>query len=137
MLMRRRCTARASDGRACEMAPLRGRPFCFSHDPERAADVAEARRMGGLRRRKEGTLAVAYDLPGLDTAEGVRRVYEIALSDLGRPMRRRASGPEVSRANGPRRSGVRSSRQSCGSSSLCASTRSPRRCASATGSGRR
>jgi len=38
--------------------------------------------MGGLRRRKEGTLAVAYDLPGLDTAEGVRRIFEIVRADL-------------------------------------------------------
>jgi len=38
--------------------------------------------MGGLRRRKEGTLAVASDLPGLDSAEGVRRIFEIVRADL-------------------------------------------------------
>ena len=37
--------------------------------------------MGGLRRRKEGTIAVAYDLPGLDTVEGIRRVLQIVVTD--------------------------------------------------------
>jgi hypothetical protein len=64
------------------MAPLHDRPCCFAHDPERAADAAEARRLGGARRRKEGTIAIAFDLPGLDSVEGIRRVFEIARTDL-------------------------------------------------------
>jgi hypothetical protein len=63
------------------MAPLRERPYCFSHDPERAADAAEARRLGGLRRRKEGTIAVAYDLPGLESVAGIRRLLDIVVTD--------------------------------------------------------
>jgi hypothetical protein len=63
------------------MAPQHDRPYCFSHDPERAADAAEARRMGGLRRRKEGTIAVAYDLPGLDSVSGIRRLLDIVVTD--------------------------------------------------------
>ena len=69
------------DGRLCRAGPQRDRPFCFAHDPERAADAAEARRLGGLRRRKEGTIAVAYDLPGLDTVEGIRRLLDIVVTD--------------------------------------------------------
>jgi hypothetical protein len=63
------------------MAPQHERPYCFAHDPERAAEAAEARRMGGLRRRKEGTIAVAYDLPGLDTVAGIRRLVDIVVTD--------------------------------------------------------
>ena len=63
------------------MAPLRDRPFCFAHDPERATEAAEARRLGGLRRRKEGTIAIAYDLPGLDSVEGIRRLLDIVVTD--------------------------------------------------------
>jgi hypothetical protein len=63
------------------MAPLRDRPYCFAHDPERAEEAAEARRLGGLRRRKEGTIAVAYDLPGLDTVVGIRRLLDIVVTD--------------------------------------------------------
>ncbi len=37
--------------------------------------------MGGLRRRKEGTIAVAYDLPGLDTVAGIRRLVDIVVID--------------------------------------------------------
>jgi len=55
------------DGSRCRAGPQRERPYCFAHDPERAAEAAEARKLGGLRRRKEGTIALAYDLPGLDT----------------------------------------------------------------------
>jgi hypothetical protein len=69
------------DGHTCRAGPQRDRPFCFAHDPERAADAAEARRMGGLRRRKEGTIAVAYDLPGLDTVVGIRRLLDIVVTD--------------------------------------------------------
>src|SRR5713226_8402716 len=82
MLARRTCTFRMPDGRLCRAGPQLERPFCYAHDPERAAEAAEARRLGGLRRRKEGTIAVAFDLPGLDTVEGIRRVFQIALSDL-------------------------------------------------------
>ena len=81
MLARRTCTFEMPDGRLCRAGPQRDRPFCFAHDPERAADAAEARRLGGLRRRKEGTIAVAYDLPGLDTVEGIRRLLDIVVTD--------------------------------------------------------
>ena len=56
-------------------------PYCFAHDPERAEEAADARRLGGLRRRKEGTIAVAYDLPGLDTVAGIRRLLDIVVTD--------------------------------------------------------
>jgi hypothetical protein len=81
MLTTRGCVYAKADGQPCRMAPLHDRPYCFSHDPERAAEAAEARRLGGLRRKKEGTIAVAYDLPGLDTVAGIRRVLEIVVSD--------------------------------------------------------
>lgn len=81
MVIKRRCAYAKADGEACAMAPLRDRPYCFAHDPERAAEAAEARRLGGLRRRKEGTIAVAYDLPGLDTVAGIRRLLDIVVTD--------------------------------------------------------
>jgi hypothetical protein len=70
-----------ADGRACRAGPQLERPYCFAHDPDRASDAAEARRMGGLRRRKEGTIAVAYDLPGLDSVAGIRRLLDIVVTD--------------------------------------------------------
>ncbi len=81
MLIKRACAYAKTDGQPCQMAPLRERPYCFSHDPERAEEAAEARRLGGLRRRKEGTIAVAYDLPGLDTVAGIRQLLDIVVTD--------------------------------------------------------
>src|SRR4029077_2030315 len=81
MLIRKGCAYAKTDGEPCRMAPLRDRPYCFSHDPERAEEAAEARRVGGVRRRKEGTIAVAYDLPGLDTVAGIRRLLDIVVTD--------------------------------------------------------
>src|SRR6266568_4074667 len=81
MVAGRTCAFVMPDGRACRAGPQRDRPYCFAHDPERAEAAAEARRLGGLRRRKEGTIAVAYDLPGLDTVEGIRRLLDIVVTD--------------------------------------------------------
>jgi len=81
MVARRHCAFVMPDGRSCRAGPQRERPYCFAHDPERAEGAAEARRLGGLRRRKEGTLAIAYDLPGLDSVEGIRRLLEIVVTD--------------------------------------------------------
>ena len=81
MVARRSCTFLMPDGRACRAGPQRDRPYCFAHDPERAQEAAEARRLGGLRRRKEGTIAVAYDLPGLDSVAGIRRLLDVVVTD--------------------------------------------------------
>ena len=52
------------------------------HAPEKEEEAADARRLGGLRRRREKTLAGAYDLSGLGSIEAIRRIVEIALFDL-------------------------------------------------------
>ncbi len=81
MVASRTCEFVMADGSRCRAGPQRDRPYCFAHDPERTAEAAEARRLGGLRRRKEGTIAVAYDLPGLDTVAGIRRLLQIVSTD--------------------------------------------------------
>ena len=77
----RACQAVKEDGRPCEAAPRTGGEYCFWHDPEHAGEVAEAGRLGGLRRRREKTVAVAYDLEGLATLDQIRRLLEIAVAD--------------------------------------------------------
>jgi hypothetical protein len=81
MVARRQCSYVMPDGRPCRAGPQLERPFCFAHDPERATEAAEARRLGGIRRRREGTIAVAYDLPGLDTVDGIRRLLNVVVTD--------------------------------------------------------
>ena len=61
LVMRRRCTATRADGQPCGMAPMAESDFCWAHDPENAQAAAEARRMDGLRRRKESTVAGAFN----------------------------------------------------------------------------
>ncbi len=63
------------------LSPLRDSDFCVFHDPQHAEAVAESRRMGGMRRRREGTLAAAYDFDGLATVQELRRLPEIATLD--------------------------------------------------------
>ena len=51
------------------------------HSPEHTTEAAEARRLGGLRRRREVAVVGAYDLGGLETVADLRRILEIALLD--------------------------------------------------------
>ncbi len=52
------------------------------HSPDREDEAAEARRLGGLRRRREKIVAGAYDFEGLDSVQSIRRLVEIAAIDL-------------------------------------------------------
>jgi hypothetical protein len=49
--------------------------------PEHAEEMAEARRLGGLRRRREKAVSGAYDFEGLADIGRVRRLLEIAALD--------------------------------------------------------
>jgi len=75
------CSARTSDGRPCPATPLRDEPYCFWHSPDHTAEAAEARRLGGMRRRREKTVSGAYDFAGLESIESIRRILEIATLD--------------------------------------------------------
>ena len=77
--MSRQCHAAGPDGRPCEAAPLRDRDFCFFHAPETAPEAAEARRVGGLRRRREKTVEVLYDLDGTDGVTRLGRVLNLVI----------------------------------------------------------
>ena len=79
--MRRRCQAIADGGGPCNAPPLRDGDHCFWHDPDTEGDAQEARRLGGLRRRREATLAGVYDFNGLATIGDIRRLLEIAVTD--------------------------------------------------------
>jgi len=55
--------------------------LCFWHAPDKSEEAAEARRLGGLRRKRERTIAGAYDLAALGSVEAIQRVLEIAVLD--------------------------------------------------------
>src|SRR5450759_3236808 len=77
------CAQPMPDGRRCRAPLLRDGRFCFWHEPGKAEEAHDARRLGGVRRGRERTLAVAYDLAGLGSIEAIRRIVEIALFDPG------------------------------------------------------
>ena len=79
--MARTCTATLANGRACRARPLRDEDRCFWHSPAHQEEATEARRLGGMRRRRERTVAGAYDLDGLVSIEGSGRLLEIAVLD--------------------------------------------------------
>lgn len=78
---RRTCTHMKEDGQRCGAPPLRGEDRCFWHSPEHVEEAAAARKLGGQRRRREGTLSGAYDFEDLSTVEGIRRLLYIAAYD--------------------------------------------------------
>ena len=78
----RGCAYRMPNGRCCGGTSRRGVPFCFMHHGASAAEAAEARRLGGLNRRRERILAITNDLPGVATPEEQVRLVELGVADV-------------------------------------------------------
>jgi len=76
----RTCKSRKENGEQCHAAPLRDRDFCLFHDPEHLETVQAARSAGGQRRKREATLATAFDFEGLTSVPQIRRLAYDALS---------------------------------------------------------
>jgi hypothetical protein len=75
------CAGTKADGTPCRTRPLRGERHCLWHSPDHTEEAAEARRLGGLRRKRERTVALAYDLEPLDSVASIRRLLDIAAVD--------------------------------------------------------
>ena len=60
---------------------MRESAYCVFHDPEHAETVAAARQAGGQRRKREATVATAYDIEGLNSVNDIRRLVEVAAFD--------------------------------------------------------
>lgn len=81
MLVTRSCRQRTKEGAPCRQPPLRDADVCFWHSPDHAAEASEARRLGGLRRRREHAVAGAYEFDGLEGVPQIRRIVEVAVLD--------------------------------------------------------
>jgi hypothetical protein len=81
MVISRSCKADNKDGARCGAAPLQDGEFCYMHTPENADAMQEARRVGGLRKRREGTLEVIYEVDGMETVPQLRRILKIAVME--------------------------------------------------------
>src|SRR2546430_171680 len=79
--VRRTCAAIAKSGGQCSATPMAEGAYCFWHDPEHAEAAAQARRLGGVRRRREGTVAGTFGIEGLETVADLRRLLHIVVTD--------------------------------------------------------
>src|SRR4029453_12325843 len=82
MATKRTCAFVHPDGRRCGAPPLRDGIYCLMHSPEHADAVAEGRRLGGARGKREAALTVAYDISDLMSFDGIYRLVQIAVTDM-------------------------------------------------------
>ena len=68
----RGCIGFKENGEACRAPKLQEGDYCFWHSPEHAEEVSEARRLGGLRRRRE-----VASRAGCCSTGGARRLADI------------------------------------------------------------
>jgi hypothetical protein len=86
----RGCSHIHPGGRPCGATPMKDVPFCFWHAPGNEDVAAEARRLGGLRRKREKTLGA----PSISKAWRRSR-------QSGRSSRWRRSMPSAWRTRSP------------------------------------
>ena len=91
----RTCRYVRDDGTPCRSAPMRGEDYCFWPSPDHTEQADDARHLRGLRRRKERTVATAYEFQGLGTVTDIRRLLEVAASPIATGRRPRFSPPTV------------------------------------------
>jgi hypothetical protein len=77
-MVNRGCSFEMPDGLLCRAPALRGKSVCYWHDPDKADEAAEARRIGGMHRRKAKSVATIYDFSGLRSIESAQRLLETA-----------------------------------------------------------
>jgi hypothetical protein len=82
MNLSRSCKALNDRGLPCGQPPQHESDFCYWHDPANEKDAAEARRLGGLNRKRERTLQEVYDVDGLGSTQQIQRLLEIAVAGV-------------------------------------------------------
>ena len=80
-MVNRGCSFEKAQGVLCRAPARRGESFCFWHAPDTADEAAEARRLGGLHRRKKKTIATIYGFNGLRTVEDNQTLLETAVTE--------------------------------------------------------
>ena len=77
------CAGAKENGLPCQAPKLREGDYCLMHSPEHANEMAEARRLGGLRRRREVAVSGAYEFAGLQTVADIRVCEDITVGGFG------------------------------------------------------
>ena len=81
MVASRMCCQVLESGEQCRAGPIAGLEYCFFHSPEHQEEAVEARRLGGVRRRRERVVSGAFDFEGLNSIPKIRRLVEVASLD--------------------------------------------------------
>lgn len=86
-----KCAAQLEDETKCKAPAMKGRRFCFFHDPEKEAHRAEARLAGGKQRARdrERTAPRGRILPGADpvtlaTKEDAQALIRLTIDQMRR-----------------------------------------------------
>ena len=77
----KQCQQMKGNGEACGAFAVTASDFCFQHDPSSQERSADARRLGGLRRKREKSVGTSYGLGDLRTFDAQWRLLEIAATD--------------------------------------------------------
>ena len=77
-----KCIAKTKNGRKCQAQSLKGKQYCFTHEPSNGKARALARRLGGKRRRVDH-VGDASKIPSqVRTLSDVLSVLDYALSEV-------------------------------------------------------
>ena len=76
-------------GERCRARPMHGSPFCFWQNPETQTEAAEARKLGGRRRHREGT---PFKTAGKQQGNCRSRQRSLGLQALPRTFASRGNG---------------------------------------------
>jgi hypothetical protein len=75
------CKGTTRAGQPCRANPADEPDYCAFHDPEHADAVQEGRRVGRQRRKRETTLAAAYEVESVRTIPNIQRLVDVAVFD--------------------------------------------------------
>ena len=76
-----RCQHIKTSGEPCNAWAVTDDDFCFSHSPRLRQEATEARRLGGLRKHRQRTVAAAYQFQGLRSYSDILTMLESAATD--------------------------------------------------------
>ena len=79
MVGSRSCSFRKATGEQCRNGAMEDDAQCFWHSPAHAEEAAAARKLGGQRRRREHTVAGAYEVEGVTTIPQLQRIMEVVI----------------------------------------------------------
>ena len=70
------CQSLKDNGQPCGASALSDEEFCLFHSPNHTEEVAEARRVGGQKRRQQKAVVEIFDFHGLGTVPHIQQLLD-------------------------------------------------------------